>query len=154
ASGQMRLRLLIPLACALLPWLLLPVHSQGAEQLPPKVKTFFGKYCLDCHDSATAKAKLSLESLAPQFELPAWVHVHDRLQTENMPPEEMPQPSPAERAEIVKYLSEKLTAAAALRQKTEGRVLLRRMNRREYETTLHDLLGITTPLQTLLPEDN
>jgi hypothetical protein len=28
------------------------------------------------------------------------------------------------------------------------------MNRREYETTLHDLLGIATPLQGLLPQDN
>jgi len=40
------------------------------------------------------------------------------------------------------------------RQKTDGRVLLRRMNRREYETTPHDLLGVAEPLQHLLPEDN
>jgi hypothetical protein len=36
--------------------------------------------------------------------------------------------------------------AAAARQKSEGRVVLRRMNRREYEHTLHDLLGIAEPL--------
>ena len=30
---------------------------------------------------------------------------------------------------------------------------LRRMNRVEYENTVHDLLGIDTPLAELLPED-
>jgi hypothetical protein len=126
----------------------------AADELPAQLKTFVGKFCLDCHDNATATAKLSLESLAPEFQSPAWVRVHDRVQDGKMPPADMPQPSPAERAEFVKLLSRELTTAALARQQREGRVLLRRMNRREYETTLQDLLGIALPLKNMLPEDN
>ena len=127
---------------------------QAADKLPDDVRTFFGKYCLDCHDNSTAKAKLSLESLAPDFSNAAWVRAHDRMQAREMPPPEMPQPKPEELASVLKWLGQELTVAARVRQSTEGRVLLRRMNRREYETTLHDLLGIAEPLQRLLPEDN
>jgi hypothetical protein len=126
----------------------------AADKLPANVQAFVGKYCIDCHDNAAAKAKLSLESLAAEFNNPAWVRVHDKVQSAKMPPADMAQPSPEERAEFVKSLSQELTAAAIGQQKSEGRVLLRRMNRREYETTLHDLLGIAVPLQNLLPEDN
>ena len=71
-----------------------------------------------------------------------------------MPPAGEPQPDPARRAEVVRHLSQELTTAARQRQRAEGRVVFRRMNRREYETTLHDLLGIAAPLQAMLPEDN
>jgi hypothetical protein len=146
-----------------------PPVLHGADITRDEVRSFFGKYCLDCHDNATAKAKLSLESLPleslpleslPLESLPstldqhAWVRVHDRLQAGEMPPPEMPQPKPEEVTEVTNWLAKELTTAAVNRQKSEGRVLLRRMNRREYETTLHDLLGIAEPLQHLLPEDN
>ncbi len=66
----------------------------------------------------------------------------------------MTQPSEAERDSAVKWLAKKLTASTEAKQQREGRVLLRRMNRREYEATLHDLLGIATPIEGMLPEDN
>ena len=113
----------------------------------------FKTYCVDCHDDATATAGLSLESLAADYDNPAWVRIHDRIKSGEMPPADAPQPSPEERAAAVASLSKKLTAAAATRQKAEGRVVLRRMNRREYEQTLHDLFGIAEPLAALLPED-
>ena len=46
-----------------------------------------------------------------------------------------------------------LHAANLTRQRTVGRVVLRRLNRVEYENTLHDLLAIDLPLQHYLPED-
>jgi mono/diheme cytochrome c family protein len=113
----------------------------------------FKTYCVDCHDDATATAGLSLESLAPDYDNPAWVRIHDRIKSGEMPPADAPQPTPEERAAAVSGLAKKLTAAAAARQKADGRVVLRRMNRREYEQTLHDLLGIAEPLAAMLPED-
>ncbi len=126
----------------------------AAEKLPPPVREFFDTHCVGCHSDTKAKAKLSVESLPANFDLPAWVRVHDRLAAHEMPPKGKPQPTPAERAKVTDWLARELTAAAVARQKTDGRVVFRRMNRREYETTLHDLLGISTPLQHLLPEDN
>ena len=113
----------------------------------------FKTYCVDCHDDATATAGLSLESLAADYDNPAWVRIHDRIKSGEMPPADSPQPTPEERAAAVAGLAAKLTAAAIARQKTEGRVVLRRMNRREYEHTLHDLLGLAEPLAPMLPED-
>jgi len=46
-----------------------------------------------------------------------------------------------------------LCAANVYKQRTEGRVVLRRLNRVEYENNLHDLLSIDVPLQHFLPED-
>ena len=130
------------------------VKTSKPETIPPEFNAFVKTYCLDCHDNATAKAKLSLESLKPAFENQAWVRVHDRLQAGEMPPPEMPQPKPEEVAMVTKWLATELTSAAIAQQKSEGRVVLRRMNRREHETTLQDLLGVAAPLQSLLPEDN
>jgi mono/diheme cytochrome c family protein len=113
----------------------------------------FKTYCVDCHDDATATAGLSLESLAADYDNPAWVRIHDRIKSGEMPPADAPQPTPEERAAAVAGLAKKLSAAAAARHKAEGRVVLRRMNRREYEQTLHDLLGIAEPLAAMLPED-
>ena len=51
------------------------------------------------------------------------------------------------------YLEGTLAAEAKARR-GEGRTRIRRLNRLEYENTVRDLLGITTPLQDLLPEDD
>ena len=51
-------------------------------------------------------------------------------------------------------LRTELHTASLRKQQADGRVLLRRLNRVEYENTLHDLLGINLPLQHYLPEDS
>lgn len=121
---------------------------------PAEARAFIKSYCQDCHDGATAKAKLSLESVSTDLSTPVWVRVHDRVLAREMPPSSATQPAPKERESFVRWLGKELTQAAKARQAREGRVLMRRMNRREFETTLHDLLGITEPLGRMLPEDN
>ena len=111
----------------LIPMLAVPTGARADGKLPADVRAFFGKYCFDCHDNATSKAKFSLESLAPEFQNAAWVRVHDRLHACEMPPVDMPQPKPEEIAPIVKWLSQQLTTATAEKHASEGRVLLRRM---------------------------
>src|SRR5205807_2120124 len=44
-------------------------------------------------------------------------------------------------------------AAAAARRAAEGRVVMRRLNRLEYENTIQDLLGIVVDLKEQLPQD-
>ncbi len=127
--------------------------AETAVAADAKPRKSFKTYCIDCHDDATATAGLSLESLAPDYDNSAWIRIHDRIKSGEMPPADSPQPTPKEREAAVASLAKNLTAAAAARQKAEGRVVLRRMNRREYEHTLHDLLGIAEPLAAMLPED-
>jgi mono/diheme cytochrome c family protein len=127
--------------------------AETAVAADAKPRKSFKTYCIDCHDDATATAGLSLESLAPDYDNSAWIRIHDRIKSGEMPPADSPQPTPEEREAAVAGLAKNLNAAAAARQKAEGRVVLRRMNRREYEHTLHDLLGIAEPLAAMLPED-
>lgn len=135
-------------------WAAAGTAAASEARLPEPVRGFFENYCHECHDNATAKARLSLETLPAVFESDAWVKVHDRLASGEMPPRDETQPSAQERAQVVRWLSQQLTASLAARHAREGRVPLRRMNRREYEATLHDLLGIALPLENLLPQDN
>ena len=112
------------------------------------------EYCFDCHDDAAEKGGFSLESLEPDFAQAAWVRVHDKIACGQMPPEDKPRPSAEEIRQLTDWLARELTSATLAGRAEDGRTALRRMNRREYETTLHDLLGIAVPLQDMLPEDN
>lgn len=130
------------------------IYQIKASEVPANVKGFFKTHCISCHDDNTASAKLSLESLSADFSKSTWVRIHDRLKNGEMPPATEPRPKTMETESVLRWLSDELTSSANSKQQTDGRVLLRRMNRREYETTMHDLLGIALPLQEMLPEDN
>ncbi|QDU95694.1 DUF1592 domain-containing protein [Lignipirellula cremea] len=125
---------------------------------PAAVSQFFTRYCVDCHSGTKPSAALSIDTSALSLDglpsLQQWTRVHDKLADEKMPPEDAEQPTPAERDAVLRWLDGELAAASAHFQQSEGRVLIRRMNRTEYENTLHDLLSITAPVQELLPEDN
>ncbi len=70
-----------------------------------------------------------------------------------MPPGTEKRPDPAARGEFLKMLGGELHGASLARQQADGRVRLRRLNRGEYEKTLHDLLAIDLPLRHFLPEE-
>src|SRR4029077_10609150 len=51
-------------------------------------------------------------------------------------------------------LRQNLHDASLAKQQIDGRVVLRRLNRIEYGTTLRDLLGTSIEVKDLLPDDN
>src|SRR5205085_4616415 len=51
------------------------------------------------------------------------------------------------------WIGGKVEATAAARRAAEGRVVLRRLNRIEYENTVRDLLGVQVNLKDQLPQD-
>jgi hypothetical protein len=63
------------------------------------------------------------------------------------PPAAKLQPKTEARDAFLKSLHTELHTASLSKQQTDGRVVRRRLNRVEYENTLHDLLGIDLPLQ-------
>ncbi|NBV22121.1 MAG: DUF1592 domain-containing protein [Proteobacteria bacterium] len=134
---------------------LVPVRA--ATTLPPATKAFLQKHCVECHDADTQKGKLRLDNLAPDFASPTgaetWGRVFVQLEKREMPPKKKSQPSDAERQAVLDWLGRELRVAAAARQKAEGRVALRRLNRFEYQNTVRDLFGIEANVMELLPED-
>ncbi len=135
----------------------LPLLASAAALLPAPTKAFLQKHCFECHDADTQKGKLRLDTLAPDFTSPAsaktWGKVFAQLEKREMPPKKKPQPSDVERQAVLDWLGRELRVAIAARQQAEGRVALRRLNRFEYQNTMHDLLGIEVNLMELLPED-
>jgi hypothetical protein len=138
--------------------LLLLAPSARSDDLADHSKTFFAKNCIACHDFEIKSAGLDLSELHWKPNDPKvfdrWVKLFDYVDTQKMPPPTKKQPDPDVRAEFLKMLRSELHAANLARQQAEGRVVLRRLNRVEYENTLHDLLGIDLPLQHYLPEDS
>jgi hypothetical protein len=131
--------------------------GEAAAGPPPKIKPFLAAHCFDCHDAATREAGLDLTVLSwlpdDAANFARWVEVFDRVDAGKMPPESQPRPEMKARDDFLALLRRGLHANSAKRQRTDGRVNLRRLNRVEYERTLHELLAIDTPLKQLLPED-
>lgn len=142
--------------------LLLPSLSSGvaacaAETIPARLEPLLTEHCLHCHGGETQTAGLRLDTLGGDLQDAAteqtWTKVFDKLSSGEMPPrEETPLPEEL-RLMATGYLRGQLHHASLERQQREGRVTVRRLNVIEYENTLHDLLGIRTPLRDLLPED-
>jgi len=105
---------------------------------------FFTHYCYDCHGNETQEATLDLTSLPRDLTHPdhlrRWVKVYDRIAAGEMPPKDADQPNAAERAAVLKSLSESLTAAE--RQTENDIPRLRRLTRTEYENTIRDLFDM------------
>jgi hypothetical protein len=111
---------------------------------------FFEAHCVDCHGPDRQKADLRLDQLGiPSKETTdTWNRIVVALRTGDMPPRNQTSVRAADREAFVNW------AAGELARRRPGRPGIRRLNRVEYENTVHDLLGIDTPLTELLPEDN
>lgn len=125
------------------------------------VRPFFAAHCVKCHGEETAEAKLRLDTLGADFvrrpEADHWVEILDRLNLGEMPPQDQPQPDPKTLAKVVDWITSELEHARTQSQSTGGRVLLRRITRREYANTVRDLLNVefpsgTGPLEDLPPD--
>ncbi len=132
--------------------------SSPSAAAAPQVAEFFGNHCTDCHDAEEKKGGLDLESLEWKPEDRAnfekWVKIYDFVQKDEMPPKKRKErPEVDEVRSFLGGLGKELTVSDTKREAENGRTVLRRLNRVEYERTLHDLLGITTPLAVMLPND-
>jgi mono/diheme cytochrome c family protein len=122
-----------------------------------KPPTFLEAHCTDCHDAADKKGGLDLTAMkwepVKRENFDEWVKVVDRVRSGEMPPKKKPRPDAAALKNFVNTLDNALHDFDAKREAANGRTVLRRLNRMEYENAMHDLLGITTPLAGILPED-
>lgn len=124
-----------------------------ASAISPAIQPFLDQHCIDCHDSDIKKGGLDLSTLTTTQSTPAtlkkWVRIFDRVAAHEMPPPKKTQPSPSEIKAFATALSTDLTT----QYNTQKGTVLRRLNRREYQNTINDLLGINVNLIDALPED-
>ena len=132
------------------------LRADEAKDLRQATASFFQQHCLRCHGPQKARGDLRLDQLEADLAKPSlfdrWREIAERIRSGEMPPEGEPQPKGEERASVVKHLTGALDAIAAQRR-SEGRVVLRRLNRVEYENTVRDLFDVRVEVKELLPED-
>ncbi len=145
-------------------------RALGHSEIGP----FLRRHCASCHSRAASSAvesqrrdktgnagpssneaavdAFTLDSLAVPSAAGAvretWARVLEVIEHGEMPPPRRPRPSPAAIDRWRRLVLDHLTRPLHSRP-----LALRRLNRVEYENTVHDLLGIDTPLADLLPED-
>lgn len=125
--------------------------------MPKKHFAIVEKYCLDCHDSATAKGEFDIENLS--FEISKdvqtadhWQKVLNALNSGEMPPEKKPQLTAEEKSGFLEDLSLQMVTARNALSDSGGQIPLRRLNRREYANTIESLLGVRPDVSNL-PDD-
>ncbi len=121
------------------------------------VEPFLKENCLPCHGPDKSNGELRLDQLDADLAVPSnfkrWREIVSRVQSGDMPPDTEPRPKPEHLVDFVKQLTVRLNEAAA-KHRTEGRVVLRRLNRVEYENTMRDLFDVSVSVKDLLPEDS
>ena len=112
-------------------------QSQDAAKL-------FQKYCYECHGEGARKGKVDLEEMLAPANLKKqereWEKAWKIVRHEFMPPVGAEIPSAAERKAITDWIA-KNVFAVDFAKPDPGRVTIRRLNRVEYENSVHDLFG-------------
>lgn len=132
-------------------------RGEETHALDVKIQTFVQKNCIDCHGPDIQEAGLRMDRLSGMIEeteaARTWVKILDKVASGKMPPAGEERPEKKALTAFTNALSRSLHEASLNRQRREGRVVLRRLNCNEYETTLRDLLGTQVEVKDLLPED-
>lgn len=135
-----------------------PAAPANTAALPASVRPFLEKHCFDCHGDTEQKGGLRLDTYSTDLSKPSveatWTDVFDRISNGSMPPKKKSRPPVDQSQQVLATLKSSLNAAdMSRRNAAQGRVVLRRLNRSEYENTVRDLLGVSTDLKDVLPED-
>ncbi len=127
----------------------------GDSSFAKIAQPFIKENCAACHGPEKQKGKLRLDTLRADFRDPLvvekWKEVVNSVNGHEMPPEEEKQPSPEASARFVEWLEQELAKAEIAKRST--RVVLRRMNRSEYDNTIRDLVGVDFKPSEKFPED-
>ena len=120
------------------------------------VRPVLNRYCVGCHNERLRTAGLALDTMDPARvgEHPdAWERVVRKLRTGAMPPAGRRRPDAATYETVASALENALDRAAAAAP-NPGRTTVHRLNRREYENAVRDLLALDIDASALLPADN
>ncbi|WP_166819685.1 DUF1592 domain-containing protein [Thalassoroseus pseudoceratinae] len=132
-----------------------------ADSYPAEISPILKQYCLDCHGPDLAEGNLRVDQLTQDFSdrdnALAWIEVRNQINLGQMPPDGEPKPSVKWVESTSKWIAAGLREAERNRTSTDGRILLRRMNRHEYTNTIADLLAMKfptgeSPLDVLPPD--
>ncbi|WP_152051593.1 DUF1592 domain-containing protein [Tautonia marina] len=113
-------------------------------------------YCIDCHAEVYSEAGIVLDRFengaAAVEDGETWLRVLDAIEGRIMPPIDLPQPSLEELETIVDWIEQDVLAARP-EIASPPPVVIRRLNRQEYDNSIRDLLGVNLRLSDAFPPD-
>jgi mono/diheme cytochrome c family protein len=117
----------------------------AADTFPHEVAPLVRKYCGGCHGASNPAAGVSLvtykNTASVLKERSTWQKVAQNVGMGVMPPKGLPQPTKAEKEQIVAWIESTLSKADC-QIDDPGRVTMRRLNRTEYNNTIRDLFFV------------
>lgn len=128
-----------------------------AEEDVTRLHGLLAGHCNDCHQGKDAEAHLdmtkfnSVESVASSRDM--WVKIRQRIETNEMPPEDGEPFSAEDRQWVLDWIDRTLRSTACGEGPKPGPSPLRRLNKNEYRATVRDLLKIHVDIGAELPED-
>ncbi len=136
----------------------LATHLAAAEpKFHQEVLPILNQFCWDCHGDGADKGGINLDAFtnsALVFQNRVlWERVLDNVKSGAMPPVKKKQPATAERDQLVNWIDQVLYPIDP-RNPDPGRVTVRRLNRSEYNHTLHDLTGVEFHPADDFPQDD
>jgi len=133
-----------------------PSAPAFAKKVDQQVVAFLNQYCVACHGAVKPKGDFRVDQLklsANAADAENWQLVLDNLQLGEMPPKKAKQPTPAEVEKVTAWVQSEISRAASALKGTGGEVVLRRLNRLEYENTIADLFDVHGNFAAGFPED-
>lgn len=150
-------RIIVLLVCCV------PTLSWAADDIVPDFKRdvlpILKSHCVRCHGPKKQEARLRLDNLSTELvknraAAEYWHEVRNVLNAGEMPPKDEPQLDSKQRAILTGWVSTTIKQAVDAQRSTLGRVVLRRLNRVEYQNTMFDLLGLEMDYSRDLPPDS
>lgn len=133
-------------------------NSPASATFDKSIQPFLAKYCYMCHNSKVKSGGIDLKSYQSAASIAGdretWEHVVQKISTKEMPPQGMPQPSKAEADAFIRWIQQEFGQAERQAKPDPGRVTARRLNRSEYNNTVHDLLGVEFRPADDFPQDD
>ena len=147
-------------------WCALALTAVAADPAAPAplsfthdVQPLLQNYCYDCHGDGMKKGGLALDAYQNAADLKAarakWELVLHHVSRHEMPPDDGGAlPTDSERDLLSRFVEQELFALDPAHP-DPGRVVLRRLNRAEYNATIRDLVGVDfNPAADFPPDDS
>ena len=128
------------------------LHSlQGKEissvSYQAKILPILEKHCIQCHGSEKQKGDVRFDTLSIDFlkdrtAAETWHDASDQIKLGEMPPEEENPLSSDDRKILTEWIDHELSESFKKMQGMSNSLIIRRLNRAEYQNTMTDLLGL------------
>lgn len=140
-----RKRILALITLVLVPSPVFAQEPAGLDSFQADVLPILENYCIDCHSEVYAESGIVLDRfmdrMAAAEEGETWIRVLDVIEGRIMPPIDSLQPTLEELDTLIEWIEQDVLSA-----RPDGAgpppVVIRRLNRQEYDNTIRDLLGV------------